>query len=839
MSQADSKPELLSPAGDWDCARAAVANGADAIYFGLGAGYNARARATNFNEEELPTLMAFLHRYGVRGYITLNTLIFTDELADLERRARRAIEAGVDAVLVQDLGAARLFRALSPDWPLHASTQMSLTSGECIRQAEQLGIARVVLPRELSIDEIAAIRRQTQIELEAFVHGALCVAYSGQCLTSESFGGRSANRGQCAQACRMPYQLICDGQERDLGPQEYLLSPQDLAAFDLLPQLLAAGISAVKIEGRLKTAEYVAAVTRHYRQALDTAAAGRPVKFTPREIEYLEMTFSRGFSHGWLEGCDHKTLVPGLSSANRGVLSGEVVEVRRGRVKVELRSGIKRGDGVVFEGRRAREKATPDAEQGGRVYEVFCRGRSVEEPIASGTVELTFGHGTIEFSRLYPGQKLWKTDDPELTRRLRRTYTTENRRRVPIDLEVEAAVDRPLKIVARTAAGATAQVESEEPLQPARKHPLSAELLREQLGRLGETAYELRDLQAQIEGGPMAPLSVLGKLRHAMVEQLDAAMQAPPPRSLPSESPLPALRVDTADRPATSEIGPQLHVLCRSLEQLTAVLACGVDSVLVDFQDIRQYRQAVAAARAAGAMIALATPRIQKPREMGIFHALAKHAPDAVLARNLAALAFFHEQGLTTIADFSLNATNELAVGWLLQHGAARVTASYDMNRDQLLALVGVAPAVALEVVVHQHIPMFHMEHCVFCAVLSPGRNKTDCGRPCDRHEVRLRDHVGAEHPLRADVGCRNTLFNGTPQSGAEIVPALLEQGVRHFRVELLDTGDRPEKIIPLYRDLLAGRITGRRVWEELQAVNRVGVTRGTLEARRDPLAIL
>ena len=274
-------PELLAPAGDWDCAKAAVANGADAIYFGLDTGFNARARATSFSLDTLPDLITFLHRHGVAGYVTINILAFSDELKSLEQTIRRIAEAGADAVLVQDFGLVRMIRRIAPDLSIHASTQMSLTSAECINKAQPLGIDRVVLPRELSVREIAQIHEQTTVQLEVFVHGALCVAYSGQCLTSESLGGRSANRGQCAQACRLPYELVCDGRDLDLGDQKYLLSPQDLAAYALIPELIEAGARALKIEGRLKTAEYVANITRHYRQAIDSAQAGTPVSFTP------------------------------------------------------------------------------------------------------------------------------------------------------------------------------------------------------------------------------------------------------------------------------------------------------------------------------------------------------------------------------------------------------------------------------------------------------------------------------------------------------------------------------------------------------------------------------
>jgi putative protease len=911
------RPELLAPAGDRDCLRAAVENGADAVYFGLDSGFNARARAANFRLVELPDVMDFLRHRGLKGYVALNTLVFSSELERLEETVRQVAAAGADAVMVQDLGVARLIRQVCPDLPMHASTQMTLTSAECLAMVESFGFERVVMPRELSIREIAKIHAQTRIGLEAFVHGALCVAYSGQCLTSESLGGRSANRGQCAQACRTPYELVLDGEKGDrhllprptfgwcppsgcfaqkvpaplfpdgktldLGQQKYLLSPQDLAAYDLLPALLVAGVSALKIEGRLKTAEYVANITRNYRTAIETALAGRPVEFTPRQVEEMEVSFSRGFSHGWLQGCDHKALVPGLSSTKRGVLLGEVRAVGRDRVQIELACPLRRGDGLVFEGDRSQK-----AEAGGRVYEIFQQGRSMAETVQSGRVELTFAHGSIDFHQLYPGQKAWKTDDPQLTRRLRQTYSGPDPQcRVPLNLAIEARVGSPLEITGRAASGAACRIVSDAPLEEARKHPLSKSLLREQLGRLGGTSYELATLEAAIEGRPMVPLSVLGKLRHAMVESLDASLARPPQRPLAPGSVLAALRAtlpanvarascpcdtEDTDKMPVPHVGrianpsggrpdlldglairptgeparvlspiPRLHVLCRSLVQLEAVLACGVRSVMVDFQDIRQYAAAVEAAHRSAAAILLATPRIQKPGELGIFRVLMRHGADGILVRNLAGLGYYVQQRVPVVADFSLNATNELTAQWLIDRGAARVTASYDMNRDQLLEMAAAVPPEWLEVVIHQHMPMFHMEHCVFCAVLSPGHDKTDCGRPCDRHQVQLRDRIGKEHPLRADVGCRNTLYNATPQSAAEAIPQLIAQGLRDFRIELVDGADpvRPAEVIGLYRDLLAGQVTGREVWSRLRASNRVGVTRGTLEERRNPDAIL
>jgi len=831
-------PELLAPAGNWDCLRAAVANGADAVYFGLDCGFNARARAANFDVADLPAIMRFLRRHQTRGYVTLNTLAFSDELVEVEELIAQIDAAGVDAVLVQDLGLIELIRRAAPDLEIHASTQMTMTSAECIAVAERLGVQRVVLARELSVPEIAEIHEQSSLPLEVFVHGALCVAYSGQCLTSEALGGRSANRGQCAQACRLPYELICDGADIDLGPQKYLLSPQDLAAYALVPELMQAGVASLKIEGRLKTPEYVANITRHYRQAIDSAVAGRPVEFTPRDVEEMELSFSRGFSVGWLNGCDHKMLVPALNSAKHGVRIGSISSVGRGRIEIALTGTIKAGDGVVFEGDRA-----AGTEQGGRVFAVSRGGRSIVGETTGGNVDLEFSQGAIDLRQLSAGLGIWKTDDPALTKRLQRTFAGDIQGRdIPVAMMVTATVGEPLHIEVAAEGLPAFACSSSEPLAAATRHPVTDETLSAQLGRLGGTGFALDRLTATMTGAPMVPHSVIGTLRREIVAQLgerrDAAALA---RAARSRKPvLPELRHQIRNVPDNAG-EPQLAVLCRTLFQLRTVLEHGVSDVCAEFQDPRDHREAVAIAREHGAHVTVATPRIQKPGEIGLFAQLVKQQPDAVLVRNLAGLEYFTTRGLPCTADFSLNAANELTVDLLLRLGAQRVTPSFDLNRDQLLSLAERAPAAALEVVLHQHMPLFHMEHCVFCAVLSPGTNKTNCGRPCDHHDVKLRDRIGAEHPLKADIGCRNTVFNAVPQSAAEVANPLIALGVRRFRIELLQDAPPTEltRLVDLYRDLLAGRIAGREVWQELRALNRVGVTRGTLEERRDPLAIV
>jgi putative protease len=854
-------PELLAPAGDWDCLRAAVANGADAVYFGL-SNFNARHRATNFSLAELPDVMAFLHQRNVLGYVALNTLIFSDELEEAAAFIRAIVAAGADAVIVQDLGLARLIRRLAPGLPIHGSTQMTLTEPRGIEFVRRLGVERAILARELAVDDIRRIAARTDMPLEVFVHGALCVAYSGQCLTSEALGGRSANRGQCAQACRLPYELIVDGQKRDTGEQNYLLSPQDLAAHDLIEPLVQLGVRCFKIEGRLKSAQYVAITSQTYRAALDAAIGGQSFAIGRQEELDLAISFSRGFSHGFLGGVDHQQLVPGRFPKARGVRVGTVVEKTAGGVVIEwadehLRSAepidvLKPGDGVAFdEGHPERD------EQGGRIYAVMRR--SVLR------AELTFGEGQLDLPALPIGCAVWKTDDPALRKRAEQSYSRDRAvKRRPVHFELSGVLGGSLELSARDGRGCTATAQWLGPLEIARKHPLTLESAREQLGRLGDTPFELGEVQLTAPADAMIPKSVLNDLRRAAVERLLAAETVAGCRAinptalddwrqeignssatagLPSSDCVRTITDRTAGQAGSGTRAlPNFHVLVRTAEQLQAVLdwrpAASIARpalVYCDFEDVRRYRDAVAKAHAAGQAVGLATLRILKPGEEGFLSQIAHAGADAVLIRNLAALAYFQERAphVLRVGDFSLNVANELTADLFFQEGCARLAPSYDLNWEQLAALLRRSHAERFEVVVHQHMPMFHMEHCVFAAMMSEGKDWRDCGRPCDRHQVSLRDRTGAEFPLAADTGCRNTVFNAVAQSAAEYMPRMLTLGVRHFRVELLrESAAETQALLNNYGRVLAGLDTGRNSWRQLQVLNQLGVTRGTLESR-------
>jgi putative protease len=820
------KPELLAPAGGWDCLRAAVANGADAVFFGLPR-FNARLRADNFTAEELPEVTDFCHRHGVKAYVTLNTLVFTGELDDAADYLRLLNRSGVDALIVQDIGLVRLASAIVPQLPIHASTQMTLTSPEGVEVARGLGITRSVLAREISLRELKRFDPD-RMPLEVFVHGALCVAYSGQCLTSESLGQRSANRGECAQACRMPYELVVDGVLRDLGDRRYLLSPQDLAAVNDIPALIGAGVVSFKIEGRLKSPEYVAAVCQVYRRAIDAALRGQPRDASDEDRYQLEMAFSRGLYSGWMHGVNHQELVHARFGKKRGSFAGTISGIGPDFVTFSTRTPLKPGDGIVFD-----TGADTDQEQGGRIYGI--RGENH-----------FFRHGHLDLRRLKVGDRIWKTDDPELNKRLRQSWTGRigTRKSIPFDVTISGRAGEALLI-----RSSDIEVRSIIPLESARNAPLTAEKLRAQLEKTAGTEFALGDLQFSLEGELILPLGEINRMRRDLLGKLTVAT-APSRPELPGtwretfRGSEPHQRTAPASAPEKKSV---LRLLCRSMEQIDAALELGMEKsevmeVYADFEDIRRYKEAVALVRkhdaslgAEGgtARILLATPRIQKASEEGFFKLIANAEPDGVLIRNLGAIEYFAGSGLITVGDFSLNVANPLTAQWFITRGLDRVTISYDLNITQVLDLLREAPPEWFELTIHQHMPMFHMEHCVFAAFLSEGKDHTDCGRPCEAHRVHLRDRVGMRHPLRADVGCRNTLFNAVAQTGAGYHRELHAAGLRNYRIELLEENAlRTKEILRAYRALLSGATGGGELWRSLRAQAQLGVTKGTLEER-------
>jgi U32 family peptidase len=813
----------MSPAGYWPQLNAAIESGADACYFGL-KHFTARAKV-GFDLAELPEVMRTLHARGVRGYLTFNTLVFDHEMAEAARALRSIAEAGVDAILVQDLGVLRLAREMAPDLELYASTQTSIASADGVAFLIEQGAHRITLARELSLEEVAAIYEKTGADLEIFVHGALCVAYSGQCFSSEAWGGRSANRGQCAQACRLPYEMLVDGKPKPLGDARYLLSPGDLSALHHIPQIIDAGVGCLKIEGRYKDADYVALTTRGYRQAVDDAWAGRPLAITPRQELELEQVYSRGLGPYFITGVNHQAVVKGRSPRHRGVQIGVVAEVvMKGAGEHSVRiepapaheiAPLKPGDGVVFD---AADWRSPEQdEEGGRVFHV--------EPHLDGSLELTFANKAVNFRRIRPGDLLWRTHDPDLDRVVRPFLDPPAPvAKQPVTVQVAAREGLPLQTRWILADGRFVSIGSPDPLPIARNRGLTAEMLEEQLGRLGNTPYELSNLNADLAGSFFAPASLLNRMRRDAVDQLQELQSHPAPQRV---RPTPDLQRATHTPSAALS---RLHVLVRNTEQLDAAIAAQPDSITLDYLDLFGLRPSVQRVKASGLEVRVASPRILKTSERRIVDFLAS-LDCPILVRDSGALsALRRKTGQPLIGDFSLNAANTLTAELYLDQGLARITPTHDLNAEQISRLAGTVGPGRIEAIAYQHLPVFYTEHCVFCRFLSTGTTHRDCGRPCEHHRVALRDSDGRAHPVVADVGCRNTVFGAEAQEASAHIDSWRAAGIAHFRLEFVHESARQvQEVTAAFRSYIAKRASAAELRGELARLAPAGVTEGSL----------
>jgi putative protease len=812
----------MSPAGYWPQLRAAIEAGADAVYFGL-KHFSARAKV-GFSLAELPEVMATLHRRGVKGYITFNTLVFNHELDEAARTLAAIATAGADALIIQDVGVARMAKRIAPDLDIHGSTQMSVTSADGVRLAQSFGVSRVTLARELSLAEVRAIRQATDCELEIFVHGALCVAYSGQCFSSEAWGGRSANRGQCAQACRLPYEMLVDGRPRPLGDARYLLSPGDLYALRQVPEIVEIGISTLKIEGRYKDADYVALTTAAYRQAVDEAWAGRELKLDRAAELRLEQVYSRGLGPFFLNGTNHQAVVEGRAPRHRGVLMGRVRKVTSGGVLIEPSEAhrvapLKPGDGIVFDAADWRSPEEP--EEGGRIYE-----------IEGG--ELRFGNGVISGERIRPGDLVWRTHDPDVDKAARvYTEAATPLRKQAVTLRVVAREGEPLRT--EWAVGSTqVMVESDVPLGAARLRALDEEYLRAQLGRLGNTPYELAEVALETSGAPFAPSSMLNRVRREAVERLQAA-QGRVHRNL---KPLPDGR--GSDRSPDRQGGvASLHLLVRTPEQLDAALSLAPASITLDYLDLYGLRPSIDRVRHAGISVRVASPRVLKPGEEKIVDFLLG-CDCPILVRSAGLLeALRHREPRELTGDFSLNAANVLTAREFFALGLQYLTLTYDLNAAQVADLARQVGGERIEAVAYQHLPVFHTEHCVFCRFLSTGTSYRDCGRPCEEHRVALRDTVGRAHPVMADVGCRNTVFGAEAQEASLHLEAWRTAGIARYRLEFAhESADQVAAVTRAFAETLSGRITTHELTEQLRKAAPQGVTQGSFFIPQDYLTL-
>lgn len=836
--------ELLLPVGQKEMALAAIHNGADAIFVGF-PGFNARGRSYDFELTELKEIIDTCHLYGVKVNLAFNIVIFQEELPRVTEAIYQVLALKPDALIVQDLGLINLIRQIAPKQVIHASTQMTVTNDLAIKLLDDLNIKRFVLGRENSIPEIKLIKAQTEKELEVFVHGALCVSYSGQCFTSESIGGRSANRGQCAQSCRFSYDLSVDDEIRPMD-KKYLVSPQDLCGLSELPELMKIGVTSYKVEGRLKSPEYVATVAREYRKVMNDMIeyeSQSQSAVDPGAFNRLAMAYSRGFFSGWLHGVNHQKLVNGTYSAHRGAEIGKVIFYEERCLVVELNKSVdlSAGDGLLWVNSKSGE------EFGSYIYSIEKLSGKNQYKIGISK-ELNLDSifklsDEVEF-------KLYQNHSQKLKKETKKSFEDKNLfKRIPINVQVKLGLNKKLWAVV---SDGRLQIEafSDSILAEAQKRPLSDEDIRSEFSSLGGSVFSLNEINILREDSANLFLNAkeLKVLRQNLIAQLvtertSKRIDAPEVELIPVAN---IQRAEVALDRAKRDL--QFNILLRKKEQVSDLVSAvnkgrlplnSISSVILDFEFARDYAESVVHLRDIGIRVGIATTRILKPQEYQNLKNILQLKPDIILVRNLGALYYYKtlnpidENQIELRGDFSLNITNHLTAEYLLNKGLKSVCLSYDLNSKQVadLLLESEKSSLLFEITIHQFMPSFHMEHCVFAAFLSQGTSYRDCGKPCEKHQVKLKDQFGNWHWIKPDPECRNTMYNAKAQTALKYVPEWKNLGLGSVRYEALnESGDELISKIDNYVQFLKGHQDVESTIFRLETNSTYGLSEGSFD---------
>ena len=790
LNKAMKDSELLVPVGNYQMCLAAIHNGADAIYVGMPT-FNARGRSHDHSWEELTEIIQTCHLYGVHVHLAFNILIFEDEIAKAIATLDRAVKIGPDALIVQDIGLISLIKQRYPDLCIHGSTQMTVTNHEAIELLSDLNITRFVLGRENSLDEIRTIKENTNKELEVFVHGALCVAYSGQCFTSESLGGRSANRGQCAQSCRFDYEIYVDDKKKELKNIKYLVSPKDLCGINEIPKLQEIGVDSFKIEGRLKSSEYVATVAKNYKSAMQ----GSTIK--NESLVDMATTYSRGFYTGWLNGVAHQELSLGDTKSHRGYPLGRIVKIQHNKIYLNEGVDIQKGDGLLIEFIENNEVK----EIGERVYEV-----------SAGQNLLAIGLGRkVILKNLSGNERVYLNRKESVIKAVKKSTTDRAQlKRIPLKIKLYGNIGNNLEVHVDDGLHQFKCLSSVV-IEAAQSTPINDEALRKNLFGLSHTPYIVEEFENKISDEFYINNKALKQLKNDFVAKLN---------QLRTEVRVQAPKEVLHKQKNKIVVQTKLNILIRKKEQLTVLLNYFEENknyqellgyIILDYEFGKDYFSSVKEIRNFKYSCAIATTRILKPGEYHTFTLIERCKPDAILVRNLGALNFFKEKDYKLLGDFSLNCSNSHSFDYLVNKGLESLSASYDLNLERLEFMLQNIDASKLEITIHQYMPEFHMEHCVFAAFLSDGNSYKNCGKPCEKHEVYLKDMYGNRHEIKADQECRNTMFNAKAQSTTEYLHSWSSKNVGYFRFEALhESSVELVSKVDVYLKLLSGEIDNK-----------------------------
>ena len=758
------RPELLAPVGKVESFYAAIENGANAVYVG-GKQFSARQFAQNLDMDELKEIVEYGKLRNIKVYITVNTLVKNNEIDDFAFYLNQLSQIGVDAVIVQDFGIAKLVKEYFPNLSIHASTQMSSHSKYDVKFLKDCGYKRVVLARELSLEEVKEIKNAVNIEIETFVHGALCVSYSGQCLMSSIIGGRSGNRGRCAQPCRLPYILTKDGQDITGNDSAYLMSPKDVETLDIIPDLIDAGIDTFKIEGRMKTPEYIASVARTYNKYIGLALANNKYKVAKEDKNELLTVFNRGgFTQGYFTQKPGNSMMAINSPKNIGLLIGEVISYNKaGHIQIKTNKNLKPGDGIGI--------LTKSQNQ---------VGMGISKEVQAGSVLKATIKGKISV-----GDKVYLSKDHELTKELTKSYNR-NMRKSLIEICLTIKLNQPIKLDVIHENGVKVNILGDIACE-AKNSPISPDKLKNQISKFGNTPFEVSNITLDADSNVFVSISAINKLRRQGAELLSSKILSQ--NSYIGEG----YQRYLGDRPVINPKpinNKKFTASVRTIGQLEVCLGVASDIYLeIEKLTIDDIEESIRLCHDKKVKLHIALPHIQREKDYAVYNSIMnyieKSKVDGYLIRTYGQFERLKESSKEKIIDYTLNVFNNQNISHWELHGANRITLSQELSSDEMQEVSG----RSLEMIVYGHIPVMTTEQCVIgryggCPPKGQSINS----------QYKLIDRMGEEYPLITNCKtCRMQILNSKPIMLANHMNNIKKLPVHSLR--LMFTIENPEEI--------------------------------------------
>ncbi|WP_343003440.1 DUF3656 domain-containing protein [Clostridium sp. 2218st1_F5_2218SCRN_220325] len=773
--------ELLAPVGSFDSLKAAVQNGANAVYLG-GKDFSARASANNFDREELKEAVKYAHIRDVRVFVTTNTLIKQNELEDFVEYAKFLYDIDVDAIIMQDIGAAMLIHELLPDFELHASTQMVAHSLEDVQYLESIGFKRVVLARELTVEEIKYICDNANVDIEIFVHGALCVCYSGGCLMSSMIGNRSGNRGRCAQPCRQKYTMIDISTGEEIHNNgDYLLSTKDLNTIEEIDKIIDTGVLSLKIEGRMKKPEYVATVIKSYRDAIDEYETTKKVNISDETMEDLYTIFNRKFTKGLILGEVGDEVMNSNVPNNQGLYVGKVVDYNKKakRLKIKLEGTLKKGDGINL---------------GGGTIGRIIKGKDITQIGYKGeTIELDF------IGEAKKNQLVFKTSDTDLIDRAQKTYTQDKEfAKSLIDAEISIKLDSypELRLIDKNENIVT--VQGDKLVEKALKVALSEEKIEIQIKKLGNTPYEIDQLKINLDEGVSMPISLINQMRREAIELLDNARISVKGRMYKDND----IKYSPKIYSRNADNKSKIRVKVNNIEALKSILNLDID--MIYYEDVSTIEQAMTMANANNKKLIYSAPRIVRNREYKRLEKSEEYCKDHVQISALGQVKYYKEnsESVKFDVDYYLNPFNSETINHYKKEGAETVCISQELNLHEIKETTQYTD-LEIETVAYGYIPMMLSEYCPMGVVARSCKKDKRCAN-CKESKYVLRDFKGEEYRVSQDIFCRSTIYNSSANCLINNLDELSEAGINIFRLDFThETPELIEKITESFIDVI------------------------------------